>query len=37
MPLMLMALALAVSATLLAGVYPSWHIGRIPPARYLKI
>jgi putative ABC transport system permease protein len=30
------ALALAFLATLAAGLYPAWRIGRIPPANYLK-
>lgn len=30
------ALALALFATLAAGLYPAWRIGRIPPAVYLK-
>jgi putative ABC transport system permease protein len=30
------ALALALFATLAAGMYPAWRIGRIPPAIYLK-
>jgi ABC-type lipoprotein release transport system permease subunit len=30
------ALALAFLATLAAGLYPAWRIGRIPPATYLK-
>ncbi len=30
------ALALALFATLAAGLYPAWRIGRIPPAIYLK-
>ena len=30
------ALALAFIATLAAGLYPAWRIGRIPPATYLK-
>jgi putative ABC transport system permease protein len=30
------ALALALFATLAAGLYPAWRIGRIPPATYLK-
>ncbi|GAB4192257.1 MAG: ABC transporter permease [Wenzhouxiangellaceae bacterium] len=34
--LVLIAVSIAVGATLLAGLYPSWHIGRIAPARYLK-
>lgn len=32
----LWALALAVVATLTAGLYPAWRIGRVPPAVYLK-
>ncbi len=31
-----MALALACVATLAAGLYPAWRIGRLPPAVYLK-
>ena len=27
---------LAFVATLAAGLYPAWRIGRIPPAAYLK-
>jgi putative ABC transport system permease protein len=30
------ALALALLATIAAGLYPAWRIGRIPPASYLK-
>ena len=30
------ALALALFATIAAGLYPAWRIGRIPPATYLK-
>jgi putative ABC transport system permease protein len=30
------ALALAVLATLAAGIYPAWRVGRLAPARYLK-
>ncbi len=30
------ALALAFVATIAAGLYPAWRIGRIPPASYLK-
>jgi len=30
------ALALALIATVAAGLYPAWRIGRIPPATYLK-
>jgi putative ABC transport system permease protein len=30
------ALTLALLATLAAGLYPAWRIGRIPPATYLK-
>ncbi len=30
------ALLLAFVATLAAGLYPAWRIGRIPPASYLK-
>jgi putative ABC transport system permease protein len=30
------ALALALFATVAAGLYPAWRIGRIPPATYLK-
>jgi putative ABC transport system permease protein len=30
------ALALALVATVAAGLYPAWRIGRIPPATYLK-
>jgi ABC-type lipoprotein release transport system permease subunit len=27
---------LAIIATLAAGLYPAWCIGRLPPAVYLK-
>jgi ABC-type lipoprotein release transport system permease subunit len=27
---------LAIVATLVAGLYPAWRIGRMPPAVYLK-
>jgi putative ABC transport system permease protein len=30
------AVVLALLATLAAGLYPAWRIGRIPPASYLK-
>ena len=30
------ALLLAVLATLAAGLYPAWRVGRLPPAKYLK-
>jgi putative ABC transport system permease protein len=30
------ALSLAFIATIAAGLYPAWRIGRIPPANYLK-
>jgi putative ABC transport system permease protein len=30
------AISLALFATLAAGLYPAWRIGRIPPAVYLK-
>ncbi len=30
------ALGLAAGATLIAGLYPAWRIGRVSPARYLK-
>jgi putative ABC transport system permease protein len=30
------ALALAFFATIAAGLYPAWRIGRLPPASYLK-
>jgi putative ABC transport system permease protein len=30
------ALSLAFFATIAAGLYPAWRIGRIPPASYLK-
>jgi putative ABC transport system permease protein len=30
------ALGLAFFATIAAGLYPAWRIGRIPPASYLK-
>jgi len=32
----LWAIALAILATLLAGLYPAWRVGRLPPAIYLK-
>jgi len=31
-----LALALAVAAGLIAGLYPAWRICRIQPAAYLK-
>lgn len=34
--MMAVALVLAIAATLIAGLYPSWHVGRIAPARYLR-
>jgi putative ABC transport system permease protein len=30
------AVGLAVVATLAAGLYPAWRVGRLPPAMYLK-
>ena len=30
------ALVLAIFATIAAGLYPAWRIGRMPPASYLK-
>jgi len=30
------AVVLAIVATLAAGLYPAWRIGRMPPAVYLK-
>jgi putative ABC transport system permease protein len=30
------ALLLAFFATIAAGLYPAWRIGRLPPASYLK-
>ena len=30
------AVVLAIVATLAAGLYPAWRIGRLPPAMYLK-
>jgi putative ABC transport system permease protein len=30
------AVILAIIATLVAGLYPAWRIGRVPPAVYLK-
>jgi len=30
------AIALAVVSALIAGLYPAWRIGRLPPALYLK-
>lgn len=33
---MLWALGLAALATIVAGVYPAWRIGRVPPALHLK-
>jgi len=32
----LWAVALACAATLAAGLYPAWRVGRLPPAVYLK-
>jgi putative ABC transport system permease protein len=32
----LWAVVLAVAATLAAGLYPAWRVGRLPPAQYLK-
>jgi putative ABC transport system permease protein len=32
----LWALGLAALATIVAGLYPAWRIGRVPPAVYLK-
>jgi putative ABC transport system permease protein len=31
------AVALSLLAALLAGLYPAWRIGRLPPATFLKI
>jgi putative ABC transport system permease protein len=30
------AVILALAATLAAGLYPAWRVGRLPPAIYLK-
>lgn len=30
------AVALAIASALIAGLYPAWRAGRMPPARYLK-
>jgi putative ABC transport system permease protein len=30
------AVTLAIAATLVAGLYPAWRVGRLPPAVYLK-
>jgi putative ABC transport system permease protein len=30
------AVILAIAATLAAGLYPAWRVGRLPPAQYLK-
>jgi putative ABC transport system permease protein len=30
------AIVLAIAATLAAGLYPAWRVGRMPPAVYLK-
>jgi putative ABC transport system permease protein len=30
------AVVLAIAATLAAGLYPAWRVGRLPPAQYLK-
>jgi putative ABC transport system permease protein len=32
----LWAVILALAATLTAGIYPAWRVGRLPPAVYLK-
>jgi putative ABC transport system permease protein len=32
----LWAVILALVATLAAGLYPAWRVGRLPPAMYLK-
>jgi putative ABC transport system permease protein len=32
----LWAILLAITATLVAGLYPAWRVGRLPPAQYLK-
>ncbi len=32
----MITVALAVCATLAAGLYPAWRVGRIAPAVYLK-
>ena len=32
----LMTVALAVGASLAAGLYPAWRVGRLAPAVYLK-
>jgi putative ABC transport system permease protein len=32
----LWAIVLAIAATLAAGLYPAWRVGRLPPAAYLK-
>jgi ABC-type lipoprotein release transport system permease subunit len=32
----MLAVILAIAATLAAGLYPAWRVGRLPPAQYLK-
>ncbi|SHI15213.1 ABC transporter permease [Ferrimonas marina] len=36
LPVLAVLLALSLIATLLAGLWPAWRVGRISPARYLK-
>lgn len=36
LPMVGVAIAISLGASLLAGLYPAWRIGRIPPASYLK-
>jgi ABC-type lipoprotein release transport system permease subunit len=33
----LFAIAIALTAGVLAGLYPAWRIGRAAPASYLKV
>jgi putative ABC transport system permease protein len=35
--MLLVAVVLSLLAGLLAGIYPAWRIGRLPPATFLKI
>ena len=34
--LVMIAIALAIGSTLLAGLYPAWRIGQLPISQYLK-
>jgi putative ABC transport system permease protein len=36
LPLMATAIAIAVGAAIVAGLYPTWRVCQVAPANYLK-